>query len=316
MLKVDHDLMIAHVDIGARGLIRRLGLEKIVDAIVKLFSKKSDYLTKERLVSWKFVQPLSINPVSKTIKINVPQKDFSHIPPAELGDIMMDLDPVQQINLFTTLEPETRSKIFGHLDFKTQREIVGKIGPKAGAVLLNKMPDDEATDFLERMPRRTVDHILEKMETKEVKKLSRLLGYASDSAGGLMTTDFIAIQKDITCENALNIIKERAFYTEPIQYVFVVDENKKLLGTTNLRRLIRALPADIVSATIFPKTLYVHLEDGVQEVAYLMEKYKCQALPVVNNENILQGIITIDDILSQVIAIAWRKTRRKVPRTL
>ncbi len=304
LLEVDQDLMLAHVDIGLRGLMRRLGLERIV--------KKAH----DRLVPWKFIQPLSINPVSKTIKINIPQKSFRSIPPVELSDIMMDLDPRQKINLFRTFDAKTRSKIFGLLDFKTQKVIIEEIGPGAGADILEEMPDDEATDFLERMPRHSVDILLDKMETKEVKKLSRLLGYASDSAGGLMTTDYIAIQKGTTVEKTLDMVRKMEFPTEPIQYIYITDENKKLLGLTNLRRLVSAFPQESITSTSFPNTVYVHLDDGVKEVAYLMEKYKCQVLPVVNGDHILQGIITIDDILSQVIAIAWRKTRRKVPRTL
>lgn len=316
LLKVDHDLMIAHVDIGLRGLVRRLGWERMADALVRLISKKSSYLTDKGLVSWKYVQPLSINPVSKTIKVNIPHKDFSRIPAADFGDIMIDLDPKQRIHLFTTLDIKTQSRIFGHLDFKTQRAIIEEIGPKVGAEILMYMPDDEATDFLERMPRHSVDLLLERMETKEVKKLSRLLGYASDSAGGLMTLEYIAIPQNSTVGEAINIIRGKAFMSEPIQYVYIIDENQKLVGLTNLRRLLSSPPEASITSAAFNHSAYVHLDDGVQEVAYLMEKYKYQALAVVNGEHILQGIITIDDILRQVIAIAWRKTRKKVPRTL
>lgn len=316
LLKVDHDLMIAHVDISLRGLVRRMGWNKVVDSLVKLVSRKSLYLQEKGLVSWKYVQPLSINPVSKTIKVNIPQKDFSRIPAADFGEIMIDLDPKQRIHLFKTLDIKTQSRIFAHLDFKTQKAIMEEIGPKVGAEILMHMADDEATDFLERMPRHSVDLLLERLETKEVKKLSRLLGYASDSAGGLMTLDYMAIPKDTTVEAALNIIRGKSFSVEPIQYVYIVDENNKLVGLTNLRRFLSSPPEALITSTAFNHTAYVHLDDGVQEVAYLMEKYKYQALAVVNGEGILQGIITIDDILSQVIAIAWRKTRKKVPRTL
>lgn len=316
LLQVNHDLMVAHVDIGIRGLLRRLGYEKIIDSIVKLFSKNAPYLKKEKLISWKFVHPLSINPVSKTLKIDLPQKDFGHIPSAELGDIMKDLDPVQKKNLFKILDIKTQSKIFGLLDFKTQHGIVDDIGPKAGAEILKQIPDDEATDFLDRMPRRSVDQILDNMETKTVKKLSRLLGYASDSAGGLMTTDYLSINKDATVETSLNMIRERVFLIEPIQYIYIVDDERHLHGLTNLRRLLTAIPSAPVDTIKFAANVHVHLENSVREVAYLMDKYKYQALPVVNEEHILQGIITIDDILSQLIALAWRKTRRKLPRTL
>jgi magnesium transporter len=108
----------------------------------------------------------------------------------------------------------------------------------------------------------------------------------------------------------LKQIKERTFKVEPAQFVYIIDEQNHLVGSTNFRHLILANPQEPIQKAAFPKTYFVHLDSSVKEVAYLMEKYKYYALPVVDENNILQGIITVDDVLSQVISLAWRRLKR------
>jgi len=309
LLSVDQALMAAHVDISTRGLIRRMGFEDFVDFILKLVNKDSDYLKKEQLITWKYIQPLSVNPVSKTIKVDVPEKQFSSIPAADLGDIFLDLNTKQQAILFKSLDSKTQGRIFAHIDFKTQKSLVEDLEPKQVAEFFNHVPSDEATDFLEKLPKYMTEHLLGFIETRYAKKLSQLLGYSSDSAGGLMTAEYIVFPKDTTIEAALKQIKERVFKVEPAQYVYIVDEEHKLVGCTNFRRLILADPQKLISDAAFPKTYFVNLDSSVKEVAYLMEKYKYYTIPVVDSNHVLQGIVTVDDILSQVIAIAWRRLK-------
>jgi sporulation protein YlmC with PRC-barrel domain len=309
LLFVDHSLMTAHVDISTRGLIRRLGFEEFVDFLVRVFNKDSLYL-KEHLISWKYIQPLSINPASMTIKVNVPEKQFSAIPAADLGDIFLDLNINHQIALFKSLDLKTRARIFINIDFKTQKLLIGTLSDKDMTDLLNSIPSDEATDFLEKFPKDKIVRFLGLMETRYAKKLSQLLGYSSDSAGGLMTTEYLAFVKDTPIESVLRQIKEKTFKIEPAQFVYIVDEANHLIGATNFRRLILADPQDPVQNAAFPKIYFVQLDSSVKEVAYLMEKYKYYAIPVVDKDNVLQGIVTVDDILSQVISIAWRRLKK------
>ncbi len=311
LLCVDNNLMPAHVDISTKGLIRRLGYEKIVNFLISLVN--SSYLNKEHLISWKYIHPLSINPVSKTIKVDARQKQFSNIPAADLGEIFLDLDIKQKNALFKSLDLVTQARIFVNIDFKNQRSLIEELKAKEVTDILNSIPSDEATDFLEKLPKDTVDKFLNLMESKRSNKLSQLLGYASDTAGGLMSTDFLSVTKDTSVETTLKQIKERPFKTEPAQFVYIVDENNKLVGSINFRSLIQANPQDPIQNAAFPKTYPVHLNSTVKEVAYLMDKYKYSVIPVVDENNLLQGIITVDDILSQVIAIAWRRlTKIKV----
>ncbi|MEI6631542.1 MAG: CBS domain-containing protein [bacterium] len=309
-LFVDYSLMVAHVDISTRGLVRRLGFEKVFDLLIGMLNKNASYLKTENLISWKHIQPLSINPVSMTIKVNIPQKQLGKIPAADMGEIFLDLNMNHQIALFKSLDLNNRAKIFTNIDFKTQKRLIEELPSKEIAEVLSAMPSDEATDFLEKLPKNTVTSLLALMENIHSKRLSQLLGYSSDSAGGLMTTDFISFVKETPVELVLKQIKERSFKVEPAQFVYIVDEANRLIGSTNFRRLILADPKEPVQKTAFTKMYFVHLNSGVKEVAYLMEKYKYNAIAVVDDNNVLQGIITVDDILSQVISIAWRRLKR------
>ena len=310
LLVVDHALMIAHVDIGSRGLLRRLGFEKIIDSIVKLFNPQAKYLKVEHLISWKHIQPLTINPVSMTIKIDLPQKNLASIPAADLGDIFLDLNINHQIALFKSLNLINKTKIFTNIDFKTQASLLDEMNDSEISELLNNVPSDEATDFLEKLPREKIKRVLNLIENKYSKRLSQLLGYSSDSAGGLMTTEYIAFTKDTLVQTVLDQIRERKFKSEPVQFIYIIDEVQHLISSTNFRRLILAAPNEPIANFAFPKTYFVHLDSSVKEVAYLMEKYKYFAIPVVDDNNVLQGIITVDDILSQLIAFAWRRLKR------
>jgi len=315
LLKVENNLMIAHVDIGLRGIIRRLEWEKFVDSLIIFFDKDSKYLKKEILISWKHIQPLTINPASMTIKINAPQKDLRNIPAADFSEIMADLDHKQRIALFKALDLETKAKVMSSMDFQNQKFIVEAIDLKEAAEVLSLMPSDEATDLLEKMPSLETEKLLGLMETKSSKRLSSLLGYSSDSAGGLMTTEYIALPENITVEDALKKIEEKPLGVETIQYVYLINEKGFLTGSVNMRRLLSADPKQDILKVTFPKTLYVNIDASVKEVAYFMDKYKCHAIPVIDNNGVLRGIITIDDILSQVISLAWgRLKRRKLKR--
>lgn len=312
LLRIDHELMVAHVDIGLRGMIRRLGWEKSVDFCVRLVNPQAHYLRKDEKVSWKYVQPVAINSASMTMKLSVSQKQLLSIPAADLGEIMQDLNVNQRMALFKALDIKTKAKIFENLEFEDQKAMLEGLDKKEAAQVITNMSSDEATDLLGKLPRNTVENILTLMGSDRAKKLSTLLGYSSDSAGGLMTTEYVSMLSTISVEGAIEYIKNNTRDVETVPYIYIIDETQHLKGVTTIRKLLFSDPKELVSATMFPSLIYVHLHDSVKEVAHLMDKYKVSALPVVDENKILHGIITIDDILSQVVSIAWRKRPKKV----
>lgn len=310
-LQADQELVLAHVDIGIRGIIRRLGFEKAIDGLVALVNKNAPYLHKPRFIPWHYIQPLSINPVSRTIKVDVSQKELAKIPPEELSEIMLELAPQHRVALFKTLDIVTKAQLLTTLDFKSQLSLLEDLAEKDAVEILNHLPADEAVDLLAALPRRKTDSILSLMESKNAKMLSTLLGYSGESAGGLMTTEYIAVPQTATIEQALNIIKEKTPKAETIQNIYIVDQEGRLVGTTFLRRLIIANISDNVMLAALKKTVMIHTDDEVKKIALLMDKYNIAALPVVDENRILVGIITIDDIFSRLVSIAWRKSKKK-----
>ena len=306
LLKVGMELMVAHIDIGMRGIIRRLGWTGVVDSIIKIFKKNAMYLTQENYISWKNVQILSVNPASSTLKVSVPYAEFTKIHPVELSEIIKDLDPDEKLGLFKALNMETRVKIFDELDVDTQQFLISGMEVTETAKLIALLPSDEAADFLDHLPKENVNQLLSMLESGRAKKLSTLLGYESDTAGGLMTTEYIAVRESATVKEVLEKVKVSSLKSEMIYYVYIVDEKNHLLGSTTLKRLLSADPDDPVLKTTLPKTAIVHVNDDVKEVAFLIEKYRLFALPVADDDNILQGIITVDDILEQLLALVWK----------
>lgn len=307
MLKVDHELVLAHVDTGMKGLLRRLDFEKILNLITKIFHIEPSFLKKDELISWKYVQPVTVNPASMTMKLSVSEKQLAAIPAADLGDIIFDLDTTERMALFRTLDQKTKSKVFENLELSEQKLILRELDKKEAAQIITYMSPDEATDFLERLPKNTVKNLLTLVESNMARKLSTLLGYSSDSAGGLMTTEFVSMPETMLVSEAIEYIKTKTKDVETVPYIYVVDEKNHLKGATTIRRLLFADGKDTVTRTVFPKTVYVYLNNSVKEVAYILDKYKTSAIPVVDENKTLHGIITVDDILSQLISIAWAR---------
>lgn len=311
LLRVDSELRLAHVDIGLRGIVRRLGREKFIDFWFKLFAPHANYLAKEPLVSWKFIQPLSVGPTAMPLRASLAREQLLSIPPPDLGEMMLDLDLNVRVALFRLLDAKTRAKIFESLDMPNRVSILEELETKEVVEIIDNMSPDEATDVLESLPNELINDVLNLIEGAKAKKLSTLLGYSSDSAGGIMTTEYIALSDKLTVAQALDKIKEKAKDVEFVpQYLCVVDDNNKLIGTTTLLRLISAAPDVPITSAMLAKPIYVHLDDSLREAAYMMDKYQCSTIPVLDRNHIVHGIITEDDVLGRVIAIAWRRKIR------
>jgi magnesium transporter len=213
--------------------------------------------------------------------------------------------------LFKSLDLAAKAQLFRALEFKEQKSLLEDLNEQEAVEVLNHLPADEAVDFLGALPNTSVRKLLGQMESKNAKMLSGLLGYASESAGGLMTTEFIAVPVAATIAETLTIIKEKTPKAETIQSIYIVDGENHLVGVTYLRRLIIANPADNVTKAAVKKTVSIRPEDDVKKIAMLMDKYSYAVLPVVDAANVLVGIITIDDIFSRLVTIAFRRARKK-----
>lgn len=304
-LQVHHELRLAHVDVGLRGMVRRLGWEKAVDFVLRVLNRHAEYLSHEAFIAWKYVQPLPTSPMKGAIQLNVPQHELRSIPPADLGQILTELDPHQREALFKALDRATQAGIFVELDSKMQLDLLAELDTRVALELMEHLPTDEATDLLSAMNRRDADRLLMQMDNKRSQTLSNLLEHRSDSAGGLMTTEMTLLPETITVTEAIERLKAVTRKTETIYYAYIVDESQHLLGMVTLRTLLLADPLQPLSQVMTTKPVHVHVNASAKEVAYVLDKYNFLAVPVVDDDRVIQGIITIDDVLSLVISATW-----------
>ncbi|MBN1869497.1 MAG: magnesium transporter [Candidatus Omnitrophica bacterium] len=312
LLRLDSQLFVAHMDVGLRGLVRRLGWTKGVDSIVRSMSPKAYYLTREDFIPWKNAQVLTTDRRRNILRLDIARKKLSQIPAMELAEIMEDLDIFEQLSLLRSLDEELRRRVFADLATHEKHDLIEQMDDKEAVGFLENIPADEATDLLLSLPKGLTYQLMKRMETKTAKKLRKMLGFAKDSAGGLMTMEYLSLKPEAKVKDAIQLMKDHLQYPGNIYHLYVVDGQQRLLGSTSVRQFFNEDPEKSILETCYPKRIFVRLDDGMEEIALLLEKYKFSSIPVLNEDDILQGVITTDDVMEELIAIAWKKYKEKL----
>jgi CBS domain-containing protein len=303
--QADMSLFLVGVDTGMRGLLRRLSIEKPIDK----FTRRFRWRPHTQIIAWNDVE--TFEPGEGRIRLKVPAARLARLHPADIAKIIDELDPAQRTEYFESVDVETAAETLAETDPAVQVSIVESLDEERAADILEEMEPDEAADVLGDLPADRREEILNEMEAEEAEDVKELLHYADETAGGLMTTEFIAISPNMTAEETINHLRVVGPDAETIYYVFVLDENERLVGVISLRDLIVAQPQTTVDQFMVQNVIYVHLDASIQDIAQTMEDYNLLALPVVDDENRMQGIVTIDDALEAVLPEDWR---RRVPR--
>lgn len=313
LLCAENQLFAANVDVGIRGIFRRMGWGQAADLIVSNLDPKSPYLTREDLIPWKATQVLPrLGRMKNVLKLEVSKAKLSSIPPAALADIIQDLDLFARVSVFRSMEPALQNQVFTDMSSASKEEMINHLGEKEVAALITGIPADEATDLLMKLPRAKTRHLMGLLGTETNKKLRRLLKFTQNSAGGLMTTEYLCLRPEATVGDGFNKIRDNINFPGTIFFLYIVDENHKYLGTTSLRRFFTKEPQSLLIETCYPENLHVYTDDSVEHVALMLERHKSSSIPVLSRQGILQGIITIDDVMEVLISMVWGKYREKL----
>jgi CBS domain-containing protein/sporulation protein YlmC with PRC-barrel domain len=307
LLVREGELVLAHIDVGLRGLVRRLGWEKGLDGTLRALAPRSKYLLAEQLIGWKYVVPTVADPAG--LRLALSQKSIAHIHPADFAEILEDLPAGTRQDLFEALEVKTAARVLSEVDDpRVQEELLTEQSdPEKAADVLETMAPDAAADLLAEMPEEDANNLLKRMQPEDARTVTTLMGHEEDTAGGLMTTEMVTFPATITVVEAFQRLREAAPNVEFLYQFYVVDEKRRLMGLINVRRLFLGKDADLLQDVMAPWTICVHPEDPASEVAEVIEKYNLAAVPVVDAEGVLVGMITVDDILSEVLPEAWKK---------
>ncbi len=292
LLLAEGQLRVVHVDFGIRGIFRRLGWIRYVDALTNwLFA----YQIPNKLLSWKYIQPLSHDPQKKALKLNVTHRKLSEIHPSDLADILEELDRHERSYVFGSLDVETQADALEETDDQTRISLIEELPEEQASDVIEEMEPDEAVDLLQDLPDEKKQKLIKGLEEDKREELEELLKFEEETAGGIMTTDYISCLQTDSVGKVMEIFKQSDDPLDNIFYIYVTDEQEKLIGVITLRNLILN-PLEVkVSSLMEQDVIKLKVDDSLKSVAETFKKYKFLTIPVVDERNRMEGIITLRD---------------------
>ncbi|MBJ7600249.1 MAG: magnesium transporter MgtE [Candidatus Nephthysia bennettiae] len=311
-------MLLVGADIGFRGILRRLGIEKIAKSLARVFGRDLPMV----LVSWDVVDaiapgagaagtPTGTPAGDDAVRLRISGSRIAKLHPADIADIVEELGAKERRAVFETLTEEMAADTLEEMELEDQVSVIEHMDAERASDILEEMPPDEVADILTELPEDRAQQILGLMEKEGAEDVQELLAYEEDTAGGLMTTEYVAVPETLTAQECIETLRRMEPDAESIYYVFVVDPEEHLQGVLSLRDLIVAPPDKPIGEIMNRDVVTVRLEDGQKEVAAVLSKYNLLAVPVVDDEFRLQGVVTVDDALDAVLP---ESVKRKLPR--
>ncbi|MBN2332369.1 MAG: magnesium transporter [Deltaproteobacteria bacterium] len=228
-------------------------------------------------------------------------KIISKLYPADIAHCMRFLSDDEQYLLFTRItDTDKAAETISELDISVANDILTRLPEEKTIRILKAMSDDDKADILAHLPEEISQQLLGKLGVEESQEIETLLSYRDDTAGGIMTTEFFALPEDLNVAEAIGAIRKRGDEAETVFYIYVVDQREHLVGIVSLRKLILSQPDIKLQQIMNSNVVKVTVATDQELVAQLVEKYNILAIPVVDDENKLVGIVTVDDIIDVI----------------
>jgi len=304
LTRVNGSVYVANVDISGVGLIRRLGLGSLADRLTA--RPRSSELPS--IISWDNIELLSTD---QPMRLKVPTSKMADLHPADLAEILSDLTRQEGSKILETLDIETLADTLEEVEPDFQVSLIERMPDDRVADVLEEMAPDEAADLLAELPQDRKHELLKLMEDDEAEDVRKLLTYPEDTAGGIMNTEYFIVPAYFKAEQVMERLRETAPEAETIYYIYVADQDEHLLGVFSLRQLVLAQPDALVIDFMEKRVVTVDLMDSQDDIAQVVSKYNLLAVPVVDEQKRMHGIVTADDALDKIIPTAWKK---RLPR--
>ena len=297
---VDGRLRLVAVDVGLAGILRRLGLAGPGERLARAL-----HLEAENYIEWEDVDPVESSVSS--LKLRVPHEALGTLHPADVAHIVEQLAPRDRAGILAALDDERAADVLEELAADDQVDILEALEPEKAADILEEMGPDEAADLVADLSEERQEQLLGLMEPEDASDVRELLAYGEETAGGLMTTDFITVTPEMSAEQVIERLRELHPDADQVYYLYVTDADGMLVGTITLRGLIIADPDTKVSEFTRPEPISVTVDTDADEAARAIARYNLLALPVVDEEGRMQGVVTVDDAMERALGEGWRK---------
>ncbi len=302
-------LRLVGAEVGIRGILRGLSrhVEKFVVSFAGLFGKKLD----ERIIAWSYIDLLDRD-LSK-VQLSVTHKRLNELHPADVADILEQLDPQQRASVFQHLDEAHASEAISEMEDEYQAGFIEGLDDERASSLLGSMDPDDAADIVRDLPYEKAETLLRLMGLEDATEIRALLGYKDGTAGGMMTTRFFAVRSTHTVRETIEALREFSLDHPTVHYVYVLDEYEKLVGLLSLRTLVLSDDDALLKDIMFTDVISVPPDETEEEVAADIFKYDIPAMPVQDEHGRLLGIITVDDAFDVIEEdTSSTKTRRRV----
>ncbi len=302
---VNGGVRLVAADVGTRGLLRRFTLEGLAIRLWGLFGRRPH----ERLIGWEHVH--SLDPTSQQLQLDLERAKLKRLNPADLADILGELSALDRAKVVSSLDDETAAAALEEMDFELQQSVLDSLADEKAADILDEVNPDDAADFVGDLPKERADQLLGLMEPEEASDVKKLLKYPDDTAGGLMTPEYVAVPSGMTAQEAIGYLRKACEEAETIYYCYVVDSETRLIGVFSLRDLIVAPPTKVIDDIMVKDLISVLPDTSHEETAHLMARYNLLAIPVVGYDKRLLGIATVDDVIEAVLP---SRLKKQIPR--
>ncbi|HSL95764.1 MAG TPA: CBS domain-containing protein [Thermoleophilia bacterium] len=292
------------VDISSGAILRRVGLGRVSDRLTKGRQRP-----KPHLIDWRVLDLGETD--DSGVRLAVPRTKIELLHPADIADIVHELSPEERAAVIGALKDEIAADTLEELHPSYQTSLLLDMPDDRASELLASMSPDDAADLLADLPDERRAHLIAMMEKEDAEDMRELLSYPEDSAGGIMTPDFAWVRLDDTAAEATDKLRTQAEDVETVYYIYVLDRGEHLRGVFSLRDLLMTPPDRKVRDFMTENPVSVPILAGEEEITQAIAKYNLLALPVVDDDNVLHGIITVDDAIDLVLPLAWKK---RLPR--
>jgi len=245
----------------------------------------------------RFDELAEIRELLENKQYTVLRQRLSEMNEADIATVMEELEEEEMLKIFRILPKDMAADVFSYMDVDNQQFIITSLSVKDASLIIDNLMADDATDLLEEMPANVVKKILASASAETRDAINHLLRYPEYSAGSIMTVEFVDLKENLTVAQAIERIRNVGLDSETINICYVLDSRRKLIGTVALRYLLLSQPDEIIGDIMHENIISINTMMDQEEVARQFQKYDFTAMPVVDNENRLVGIITVDDVV-------------------
>ncbi len=320
LAQIKKTVRLVGVDIGLSSLLRRLGILKPVEVIGHVLPIH----LAERTITWNYVEPIQVIKAGATsgatgqlalagpaasvstggivsqVQLNVSHNKLADLRPADIADILEQLDAEEASAMLERLDTETAADALNEVESPLQYDILSELDPERASDLLETLAPDDAADILADLPPEVAERLLNLMPIAESRSIRELLRYGAETAGGIMTNEVLSLAQDMTVEEALVYLRQHSEHMEMVYYLYIVDAEQRLAGVVSLRELVVAEPATHLKDLMSPDVIKVFTSMDQEQVAQVIAKYDLLGVPVVDSDNRLVGLVTVDDVIDVI----------------